>query len=71
MKTYEQVIARVADAGFHTIMSGSMNSPFYGQDLELIAFTYEVSEEEVYAAAAQQLNQIQQEYAEKYRLTHS
>jgi hypothetical protein len=71
MKTYEQVIDRVADAGFHTIMSGSMNSPYYGQDLGMIAFIYGKTGDAVYEDANKKLKQIQDEQYRKFRLTHS
>ena len=69
MKTYEQVIDRVADAGFHTIMSGSMSSTYYGQDLDMIAFIYGKTGDEVYEDADKKLKQIQDEQYRKFRLT--
>jgi len=59
MKTYQEVINRVADSGYHRLMSGSMNDPFYGENFSLISFIYNVSTEKIYKDSSKELVKIQ------------
>jgi hypothetical protein len=48
MKLISHVIERMAEDAYHNHMSGSMNSPFYGMDFDLVAFIYETDSQKVF-----------------------
>ena len=67
MKPFSDTITRLGRRAFDTYMGGSMNSPLYGMDLNLVAWIYGVRVAEVTSYLEQELRRLQDAQYAKYK----
>ncbi len=67
MKPFSDTITRLGRRAFDNYMQGSVGSPFYGMDLELVAWIYGVRREEVNTYVEQEMNRLIDAQYKKYK----